>query len=137
MDILIAGLASGALMAHTFVTIWCISMFFIIKNPPPSLAAAIERLPPGGFLVGVMAAAFPIWGIIGVVLAFLFVAMENGAPGAGLGASNIAYTAGVSAASIMLALPFGIAIRRLLPGVASIALASAGIFGWLLPFLAS
>ena len=137
MDIIIAGLASGALMAQTFIAVGCVTAFFVIKEPPPPLAVFLARFPPGAFVMVVVIAAYPVWAIVGVVLAFLFLALRNGVPGAGLGTANLAYTLGVTVASITLAAPLTLLVRRLWPGMIVMTLCTVSIFGWLLPFLAS
>ena len=137
MDTLIAGMATGALMAQTFILIGCLTLFFMLKNPPPELEPLISRLPPGALVFGVLASAYPLWGIVGVILAFLFLALENGYPAAGLGSANLAYTLGVAVAAVALALPFMILLRRFWPGVAAMTIAVVAIFGWLLPILAT
>ncbi len=124
-------------MAQTFITIGCVTAFFILKDPPPSLAPLVRRMPPGGFVLGMVVAAYPVWGILGIALAFLFLALQNGYPGAGLGSANLVYTLGVAAASALVAAPVAALARRFWPGVALMTLASALIFGWLLPFLAT
>ena len=137
MDILIAGLASGVFMAQIFITAGCLTAFFALKDPPPALAVMLARFPPGVFVMTIVVFAYPMWGVIGVVAAFLFIALQNGMPGAGLGSPNLVYTIGVSMAALALALPLAILAGRLWPGVVSIAVASIAIFGWLLPLLAS
>ena len=137
MDILIAGLASGVFMAQLFITIGCITAFFALKDPPPAIAVMLARFPPGVFVMTIVIFAYPVWGIIGLVSAFLFLALQNAAPGSGLGSPNLVYTAFVFLASVALALPLIILAKRLWSGVAGITLSAIAIFGWLLPLLAS
>lgn len=137
MDILIAGLASGVFMAQLFITIGCITAFFALKDPPPAIAVMLARFPPGVFVMTIVIFAYPVWGVIGLVSAFLFLALQNAAPGAGLGSPNLIYTAFVFLASIALALPLIILAKRLWSGVVGITLSAIAIFGWLLPLLAS
>ena len=137
MSILVAGLASGALMAHTFIVIGCLTAFFLIKNPSPRVETFMTRYPPGTLVFGMIAVAFPAWGVVGVVLSIAFLALDSGLPGGGLGSANIVYTLFVAAAFAALFLPFAILLRRVWPGVACLALASSSIYGWLLPFLAT
>ena len=137
MDILIAGLASGVFMAQLFITIGCITAFFALKDPPPAIAVMLARFPPGVFVMTIVIFAYPVWGIIGLVSAFLFLALQNAAPGAGLGSPNLVYTAFISLASVALALPLIILAKRLWSGVVGITLSAIAIFGWLLPLLAS
>ena len=137
MAILIAGLASGLFMAHIFVTIGCVTAFFALKDPPPAFAVMLARFPPGVFVMSVVVFSYPVWCVIGTALALLFLALQNAAPGAGLGSPNIAYTIGVSVATILLALPIMVLAKRLWTGVAGIALFAIATFGWMLPHLAS
>ena len=137
MDTLLLGLATGAFMAHMFILIGCLTLFFMQKNPTPQIDAIMSRFSPGVLVFGLLAAAFPIWTIIGVVLAFLFLALENGYPGAGLGSPNLAYTLGITVASVALALPLAVLLSRFWPSVAAITVAAIAIFGWLLPLLAA
>lgn len=137
MSALIAGVASGALMAKLFVTIWCVSFFFLMKDPPPAVAALAKRVSPTALTMGIVAAAYPIWGIIGVMMAFLFAALENAAPNGGLGSANLTYTLGICAACAMLTAPLAIVFRRVWMGLAATAISAAVTFGWLTPFLAA
>ena len=137
MAVLIAGLAAGIFMAQIFVTVGCVTAFFALKDPPPALGVMLARFPPGIFVMTIVVFSYPAWGVIGLVSAFLFIALQNGAPGSGLGSPNMVYTIGVSLAAIALALPLIVLAKRLWPGVASVTLASIAIFGWLLPLLAS
>ena len=137
MAILAAGLATGALMAQTFIMIGCLTAFFLLKNPPPMLKPMLTRFAPGTLVLGMVAAAYPLWGIVGVVLAFLFLALENGFPGPGLGSANFVYTAGVTCSAVALTLPFLLLLREARIGITCVMLSGVLIFGWLLPFLAT
>lgn len=137
MNILIAGLASGVFMAQVFITVGCITAFFALKDPPPAVGVILARFPPGVFVMTIVIFSYPVWGVIGIVSAFLFLALQNAVPGEGLGSPNLVYTAFVSLASVALALPVIFLAKRLWSGVAGITLSSIAIFGWLLPLLAS
>ena len=137
MDILTAGLATGALMAQTFIMIGCLTAFFLLKNPPPNLKPMLTRFPPGTLVLGMVAAAYPLWGIVGIVLAFLFLALQNGFPGPGLGSANFVYTVGVACAAVSLTAPFLLLLREVRVGITCVMLSGVLIFGWLLPFLAT
>ena len=137
MSFLAAGLATGALMAQTFIMIGCLTAFFLLKNPPPNLKPMITRYPPGTIVLAMVASAYPLWGIVGIVLAFLFLALQNGFPGAGLGSANFVYTAGVSCATVALAVPFLFLLKEVRIGISCIVISAILIFGWLLPLLAT
>ncbi len=137
MSFLVAGLATGALMAQTFVMIGCLTAFFLLKNPPPNLKQTLTKYTPGTIVLGMVAAAYPLWGIIGVLLSFVFIAFQNGFPGGGLWSANIAYTVGVTCASAALAAPILVLLRGVRIGIGCLVLSAVLIYGWLLPLLAT
>ena len=124
-------------MAQTFIMIGCLTAFFLLKNPPPHLKPAITKYPPGTIVLTMVASAYPLWGIVGVVLSFLFIALQNGFPGPGLGSANFVYTVGVACASVALLVPILILLSAVRVGLSCIVLSAVLIFGWLLPFLAT
>ena len=136
MDALIAGLASGALMASIFVTAGSFMAFAVFRNPSPALAVLLARFPPGGVVMAVVAISYPAWGGAGLILGALYLALRNALPGGGLGSPNLAYSLGVTVAAVMLAAPVLLLLRRVWPGVVSIVVFAVAIFGWLLPYLA-
>ena len=137
MSFLVAGLATGALMAQTFIMIGCLTAFFLLKDPPPNLKETLTKYTPGTMVLGMVAAAYPLWGVVGVLLSFLFIASQNGFPGAALWSANIAYTAGVACAIVALAAPIFILLRGVRIGISCIVLSAILIYGWLLPLLAT
>jgi hypothetical protein len=87
--------------------------------------------------MAVVVLAYPVWGAVGLLMGLLFLALQNGIPGGGLGSANLAYSIGVTAAAALLAAPVILLLRRVWQGVVGMAVSSVGIFGWLLPFLAT
>lgn len=134
---MIAGVVTGAVMASVFVTTGTFMAFVVAKDPPPGMAVYLARFPPGGLIMAIVVLSYPIWGMIGVVLGVTLLALQNGAPGAGLGTPNLTYSFGVVIASLMMAAPFALLFRRVWGGVALIAVVAGGNFGWLLPAFAS
>ena len=124
-------------MASVFVTLGVFMAFALVKDPSPAMAVVLARFPPGGAVMAVVALAYPVWGAIGILMGLLFLALQNGVPGGGLGSANLTYTVGVAMAAAILAAPMVLLLRRVWQGVVGIALSSVAIFGWLLPFLAS
>ena len=135
MTTLLAGMASGVLMAKFFILIGSLTVFAALRNPTPRLTVLMERFPPGGLIIAMVIIAYPVWTIVGVVLTFVFLALQNGVPGGGLGSPNIAYTTGVSVAGIAIVLPLAIPFRRFWPALLAMSVTGAGVFGWLLPNL--
>lgn len=124
-------------MASVFVTLGVFMAFTLLKDPSPAVAVTLARFPPGGAVMAVVVLAYPVWGAVGILMGLLFLALQNGMPGGGLGSANVAYSIGVTIAAALLAAPMVVLLRRVWQGVVSIAVASAAIFGWLLPFLAT
>ena len=124
-------------MASVFVSVGALMAFALVKDPPPAMAVMLARFPPGGAVMAVVVLAYPVWGAVGIVMGLLFLAMQNGMPGGGLGSPNLAYSVAVTTAAALLAAPLTLLLRRVWQGVVGIAVSSAAIFGWLLPFLAS
>ena len=137
MSFLVAGLATGALMAQTFVMIGCLTAFFLLKNPPPNLQQTLSKYTPGTIVLGMVAAAYPLWGIVGVLLSFVFVAFQNGFPGGGLGSANVVYTSAVAGAGVALAAPILFLLKGVRTGIACLLFSAVLIYGWLLPLLAT
>ncbi len=135
MITLLAGMASGVLMAKFFILIGSLTAFAALKNPTPQISRLMERFPPGGLIIAMVVMAYPVWTIIGVTLALLFLALQNAVPGGGLGSPNVIYTVGVSAAGVAIALPLAIPFRRFWPALVAMCATGAGVFGWLLPIL--
>ena len=135
MTTLLAGMASGVLMAKFFILIGSLTAFAALRNPTPGLTALMERFPPGGLVIALVIIAYPVWTIIGIILALVFLALQNGVPGGGLGSPNIAYTSGVSVAGVAIVLPLAIPFRRFWPALVAMCVTGVGTFGWLLPIL--
>ena len=135
MTTLLAGMASGVLMAKFFILIGSLTAFAALRNPTPGLTVLMERFPPGGLVIALVIIAYPVWTIIGIILALVFVGLQNGVPGGGLGSPNIAYTAGVSVAGVAIVLPLAIPFRRFWPALVAMCVTGVGTFGWLLPIL--
>jgi hypothetical protein len=124
-------------MASVFVTLGVFMAFALVKDPSPAMAVMLARFPPGGAVMAVVVLAYPVWGAVGIILGLLFLALQNGVPGGGLGSPNVAYSIAVTAATFLLAVPVILLLRRVWQGVVGMALSSVAIFGWLLPLLAS
>ena len=136
MSYVLAGATSGLFMASVFVAIGPVMLFILAKDPPPALHSVLVRVPPMTMMMGMLVLAYPTWAVIGIALGLLYRASSSEAAAGGLGSPNLGFTAAVIAAAIILSLPPAVLLRRVLAGVAAMALTFAGVFGWLLPFLA-
>ena len=136
MTALIAGAASGLLMASVFVSAGVIMLFIMVKDPPPGLRPMLQKFRPSSLAMSVVVFGYPVWAVIGVVLGVMYHVSSQEAPGAGLGSRNVVYTTAVLVVAVMMAAPFAYLLRRVVVGVVAITLAFVGIFGWFLPFFA-
>ena len=137
MAAIIAGATGGLLMSSIFVCVGVLSLFSVVKDPPPGYQAIFERFPPGTAVLAMTFLAYPVWGIIGAVLGLLYKICSTQAAGPGLGSPNLVFTAAVVVAGVLLVAPLAVLLRRLLSGVLTIALAFVGVFGWFVPYFAT
>ena len=133
---MVAGTAGGFLMASLFIPAVSIMMFSLVKNPSPTFRTIFDRYQPGGVVLSLVVLAYPVWGIIGAIVGILYTISDKQAPGSGLGSPNFVFTITILAVTVMMTVPFVLLLRQVATGVAFIALASAGIFGWLVPYFA-
>ncbi len=136
MRYLVAGFIAGYAMslAFTIVASWS------LVRHRAAVTEAMGRLGAGPS-IGRLAGGFVLlpfigWGTLGLLLGVLYGGIERAAPGRGLASPNLPYTVLVLlviAAFLWVLVPF----RRLWPEIASLFVAFAAIFGWLLPWLAA
>ena len=136
MTELVAGTASGLLMASIFVCGGVLTLFPLVKDPSPQFQALMDRTPPGTLVIGMTVLAYPVWGIIGAIGGILYGISVEQVPGRGLGSPNLAFTVAVVVVGVMMAAPFAVLLRRVIAGVLTITLAFIGVFGWFLPYFA-
>ena len=137
MNEVIAGAASGLLMASVFVCAGVLMLFPIVKDPSPEFQAVFKKFPPGSLVLSVVILAYPTWGIVGAVSGLLYRISAEEASGSGLGSPNLVFTLGVVIVAVMMSAPFAVLLKRVVAGVLAIAVAFIGIFGWFLPYFAT
>ena len=133
MSYAIAGAASGLLMASVFIAVVPVMLFVLAKEPSPWFRTLLGGVSPMVLMMGVVVLAFPAWTILGAAIGLLYRAMSSGADGA---AAPGLYTATVVLASVLLAAPPALLLRRVAVGVGALTLMFIGVFGWVLPLLA-
>lgn len=134
MAIVLAGMSSGLIMALVFISVGAITLFSIAKDPPPRFKAFLERIPAGTIVIAGVAASYPVGGFVGTVMALLYFASTEAAPGGGLGSPNMVFTIAVIVITSMMVAPFMILVRRAFVGLLIVTLAFIGIFGWFMPY---
>ena len=136
MSYVLSGAVSGLAMASVFVTVGSLTLFFLFKDPPPTLRTFLDRARPMTLTMGLVVLAYPLWSIIGAAMGLLYRASSGQAPAAGFGSPNLAFSMAVAIVAVAGALPLALLLRRVAVGVAALTLTFVGIFGWLLPRLA-
>jgi hypothetical protein len=136
MNELIAGAASGLLVASVFVFAFVVIMFAVVRDPPLGFQQLARRLPPGTLVLSGVLMAYPSWAVIGAVAGLLYKISEEQAPGSGLGSPNLMFTLAIVIGAIAMALPIAILLRQFLTGVLAVTASVIGLFGWFLPHFA-
>ena len=127
----------GLLMASVFIAVGELMLFFIVKKRPPELRFLLDTMSPSFMAMGIVAVAFPMWGAIGAVTGVLYQISLNEVPGGGIGSPNMVFTLAVVIVSVLMAAPFFILLRSVLPYVVALTLIFVGLFGWFLPYFAA
>ena len=125
------------LMASVFIALGELMLFFIVKNRPPELRFIFDTLTPSSMAMGIVAIAYPAWGGIGAVTGVLYQISQNEVPGGGIGSPNMVFTLAIVVVSVLMAAPFFVLFRSVLPWVVALTLVFIGLFGWLLPYFAA
>ena len=127
----------GMLMASVFIALGELMLFFIVKNRPPELRFIFGTLTPSSMAMGIVAISYPAWGGIGAVTGVLYQISQNEVPGGGVGSPNMVFTLAIVVVSVLMAAPFFVLFKSVLPWVVALTLVFIGLFGWLLPYFAA
>ena len=127
----------GLLMASVFIALGELMLFFIVKKRPPELWFIYDTITPSSMAMGIVAIAYPTWGGIGAVTGVLYQISQNEVPGGGIGSPNMVFTLSIVVVSVLMAAPFFVLFRSVLPWVVALTLVFVGLFGWLLPYFAA
>ena len=131
----IAGAAAGLVFMLLFVAVAPVMVFSLARDTESRVGAFVRRVNPTTLMLGLVVLAYPTWTLVGGLLGLLYRLSLQGAPGAGLGSGNLVYTFALALVTLVVAVPTALLLRRVASGVVPIAVASMGIYGWLLPFL--
>lgn len=139
MDML-AGVVCGLVMGTVFLG----AGIFVLATKPDTYDRLSKSLPQGLsptlVMLFLVIAVPPLWALFGAIGGLLYRLADDSFPNAGLGSANLAFTlAIVSLAALvsLILLVAGIARKRAVwPGLV-MDIAFAGVFGWILPLLAS
>ena len=136
MDEVFAGIICGYGLALVATPAVAIALFRARTNSP-----LLERLMPQGsshVAVSVIIHFQLFLGLtaIGMLLGLALTGMEDSSPAAGFGSPNRAFTAFIVAMVAIAIVPLAVFAKRLRLPLLGGGLLFAGIFGWLMPWLA-
>ena len=137
MSFVIAGVASGLVMASVFISVGSVIVFVIARESPSDFRDFLVKVHPFAVTLGLLGIAYPTWAVVGAVTGILFGVSTVESSPAGVGSPNLAYSVVIVLVAVALAVLCGLLLKRALLGVACMAISFAGIFGWLLPVLAA
>ena len=99
-----------------------------------------QVMPKGTSLIAVSVIlhsfAFLVLTALGLLLGILLGGLENRSPAGGLGSPNGAFTAFILATTAVAVVPLALFVPRLRLPLLSGGIVIAGVFGWLMPYLA-
>ena len=111
-------------------------LFSVVRDPPPSILPVFARIRPATIAMSVVILAYPVWGVIGVLLGLAYSLSSELTPGGGMGSPNLTFTLSVVVAATMVAIPLGVVLKRVRWSLVALACSFAGLFGWFLPLFA-
>ena len=79
----------------------------------------------------------PAWALLGAIAGLFYRLADESSPNARLGSSNSAFTVGILCLAALVTLILLLTRKRLVWLSLAMTVAFAGIFGWILPLLAS
>ena len=127
----IAGAAAGLVFMLVFVAVAPVMVFSLARDSDSRVGDFVRRVNPTTLMLGLVVLAYPTWTLLGGMLGLLYRLSVQQGPGAG----NLVYTLALALTTLLVAVPAAVVLRRVAFGVAGIAVAFMGVYGWLLPFL--
>jgi len=136
MDIL-AGVVCGLLMGTIFLGM---GIYILVSNRDiyDRLGKFLPQgLSPDPIMLLLVIVVPPSWGLFGGIAGLLYRLADESSPNAGLGSSNYTFTLAILCFTALVTLILLLIRKRLVWLGLITTIAFAGIFGWLLPLLAS
>lgn len=131
----IAGAAAGLVLMLVFVAVAPVMVFSLARDTESRAGDFVRRVKPTTLMLGLVVISYPTFTLLGGMFGLLYRLSVQQAPGAGLGTGSIVYTFMLALGTLLVTVPAALLLRRVVLGVALIAAAFLGIYGWLLPLL--
>ena len=134
---ILAGMICGLVMATVLLGV---GVYFVFTNR--DVYDRLARLLPEGIsptmvMLGFVIGLPPVWALVGIIAGLIYNVIGGSDPEAGLGSPNYIFTVIILCLSVLATLLILLIRKRVLWQGLIISVAFAGIFGWLLPLLAS
>lgn len=137
MNELIAGVASGVIMACVFVCVLALTLVSFFKEASIKSDNLINHISLSNMIFLLVILPYPMWGIIGVVLGLLYKLSLLTLPGPGLGSPNLWFTIGIITVTVIMIGPFVVILKRIRVSLLVTSCIFVGIFGWFMPYFAT
>ncbi len=131
----IAGAAAGLVLMLVFVAVAPVMVFSLARDSESRAGDFVRRVKPTTLMLGLVVISYPTFTLLGGMFGLLYRLSVQQAPGAGLGTGSFVYTFMLALGTLLITVPAALLLRRVVLGVALIAAAFLGIYGWLLPLL--
>ena len=135
MNTLVAGAATGLLLASFLVTFFCTTLYVMYRNRNQFAISLLENKSPSRIIFQFMALVNPTAAAGGIVFAYLFLVLERNFPDNGLASPNLLYTGLVLFISFAMTVPLIFLAKNYWTHLVALATTFALLFGWLIPYL--
>ena len=135
MNTLVAGAATGLLLASFLVTFFCMALYAMYRNRSRFAIGLLDDKSPSRIIFPFVVLVNPSAAAGGIVFAYLFLVLEKNFPYNGLASPNLIYTSLVLFISVSMIIPLILLAKNYWIHLVSMAVIFALLFGWLIPYL--
>ena len=135
MNTLVAGAATGLLLASFLVTFFCMALYSMYRNRSRFAIGLLDDKSPSRIIFPFVVLVNPSAAAGGIVFAYLFLVLEKNFPYNGLASPNLIYTSLVLFISVSMIIPLILLAKNYWIHLVSMAVIFALLFGWLIPYL--
>ena len=135
MNTLVAGAATGLLLASFLVTFFCTTLYVMYRNRNQFAIDLLENKSPSRIIFPFVVLINPSAAAGGIVFAYLFLVLEKNFPDNGLASPNLLYTGLVLFISFTMTVPLIFLAKNYWTHLVGLAIIFALLFGWLIPYL--
>ncbi len=135
MNALVAGAATGLLLASFIIIFFCTVLYVMFRNRNQFAIDLLEDKSPSRIIFPFVVLVNPSAAAGGIIFAYLFLVLERNFPENGLGSPNLLYTGFVLFISFSMTAPLIFLARNYWIHLLGLSIIFSLLFGWLIPFL--